>query len=97
MINSIPSFRRTFRRIRNQKGASARFNRMIQKIFSNPRCNIEFATVLSTTRFSEAAGSAGPRAILTRFPIQEQNFAEYFAELPAEKAPNRPFCSFILL
>ena len=70
---------------------------MIKKIFSNPRCNIEFATVLSTTRFSEAAGSAWLSAILTRFSIQEQNFAEYFAELHAEKAPNRPFCSSVVL
>jgi hypothetical protein len=34
---------------------------------------------------------------LTRFSTLEQNFAEFFAELDAEKAPNRPFCSYVLL
>jgi hypothetical protein len=53
-------------------------------------------SVLSTTRFPEAIGSAGPSAILTRSSTQEHNFAEFFAELPAEKAPNPPSCSSVL-
>jgi hypothetical protein len=52
-------------------------------------------TVLSTTRFPEA-GCGDESSASNRMLISSKNFAEFFAELRAEKAPNRPLGSSLL-
>lgn len=72
------------------------FNPWCEKALLDRKCVVMQKTVLSTTRFPKAVGSGVPTPVRPSF-ISRANFAEFFAESRAEKAPNRPFCSSVLL
>jgi hypothetical protein len=70
---------------------------MTRKIFSRSELHRQANNRSVHDQVSKSGWVRGAKRRPTGISSQEENFAEFFAELRAEKAPNRPFCSSVLL
>jgi hypothetical protein len=73
------------------------FNPVTRKTFTRPEVHRQANDRSVHDQVSRSDWVRRGKRRPTGFLSQEQNFAEFFAELPAEKAPNRPFCFPVLL
>jgi hypothetical protein len=86
-----------FRRVLSQRGASSPIQLVARKSFTRSEVHCKANNRSVHDQVSKSGWVRGAKCRPTRISSQEENFAEFFAELRAEKAPNRPFCSSVLL
>ena len=97
MVSSAPVFAEFLAESEAREALVHPFNPVTRKIFTRLEVYRHANNRSVHDQVSRSGWVRRAKRHPTGYSSQEQNFAEFFAELHAEKAPNRPFCSSVLL